>query len=282
MSYEQWNSELEETLRKRGVSAKEIDQAREYWYEAYRDRIESGMDEEAAVNDFGSVDAAAASVVESMPTIQRSFCNLRQNHERTALVTVLLVLGAIAWVPVVFAIAMLAVAVYVLLWSLILAAWAFVASGYVFGVSSIIAFILGATSGNWVAGAMDGGGSLAIGGVAVLLTPIAIQVSSILYQASIRFGRWVAHFFVRVAKGDEAGSLSAEPLSFWWSRHPDTFRVFMVVGGIICGAGLALALISLIACGFAPDTVAPLPTVNAGFLGKISYPHLPQSLSFTR
>lgn len=30
MSYEQWNSELEETLRKRGVSAKEIDQAREY------------------------------------------------------------------------------------------------------------------------------------------------------------------------------------------------------------------------------------------------------------
>ena len=128
MSYEQWNSELEETLRKRGVSAKEIDQAREYWYEAYRDRIESGMDEEAAVNDLGSVDAAAASVVESMPTIQRSFCNLRQNHERTALVTVLLVLGAIAWVPVVFAIAMLAVAVYVLLWSLILAAWAFVAS----------------------------------------------------------------------------------------------------------------------------------------------------------
>ena len=86
------------------------------------------MDEEAAVNDLGSVDAAATSVVESMPTIQRSFYNLRQNHERTALVTVLLILGALAWVPVVFAIAMLAVAVYVLLWSLILAAWAFVSA----------------------------------------------------------------------------------------------------------------------------------------------------------
>lgn len=128
MSYEQWNSELEETLRKKGVSAKEIDKAREYWHEAYSVRIESGMDEEAAVYDLGSVDAAATSVVESMPTIQRSFCNLRQNHERTALVTVLLVLGALAWVPVVFAIAMLAVGVYVLLWSLILAAWAFVAA----------------------------------------------------------------------------------------------------------------------------------------------------------
>ncbi|KUH58356.1 hypothetical protein AUL39_04925 [Tractidigestivibacter scatoligenes] len=207
------------------------------------------MDEEAAVYDLGSVDAAATSVVESMPTIQRSFCNLRQNHERTALVTVPLVLGALAWVPVVFAIAMMTVAVYVLLWSLILAAWAFVASGYVFGLSSIIAFILGATSGNWVAGAMDGGVSLALGGAAVLLTPIAIQVTSILYQTSIRFGRWVAH---------------------------------LVVGAIICGAGAAMALVSLIACGFAPDTVAPLPTVNAGFLGTISYPHLPQSLSFTR
>lgn len=145
---------------------------------------ESGMDEEAAVYDLGSVDAVATSVLESMPTIQRSFCNLRQNHERTALVTGLLVLGV--------------------------------------------------TSGNWVAGAMDGGVSLALGGAAVLLTPIAIQVTSILYQASIRFGRWVALFFVRVAKGDEAGSPSAEPLSFWWSRHPDTFQVFMVVGAIIC------------------------------------------------
>ncbi len=189
------------------------------------------MDEEAAVYYLGSVDAAATSVVESMPTIQRSFCNLRQNHERTVLVTVPLVLGALAWVPVVFAIAMMAVAVYVLLWSLILAGCAFVASGYVFGVSSIIAFILGATSDNWVAGAMDGGVSLALGGAAVLLTPIAIQVTTILYQASIRFGRWVAH---------------------------------LVVGAIICGAGLALALISLIACAFAPETVAPLPTVNAG------------------
>lgn len=226
------NYKLEETLRKKGVSAKEIDQAREYWHEAYSDRIESGMDEEAAVYDLGNVDAAATSVLESMPTIQRSFCNLRQNHERTALVTVFLVLGA--------------------------------------------------TSGNWVEGAMDGGVSLALGGAAVLLTPIAIQVTSILYQASIRFGRWVALFFVRVAKGDEAGSPSAEPLSFWWSRHPDTFQVFMVVGAIICGAGLAMALVSLIACAFAPETVAPLPTVNVGFLGTISYPHLPQSLSFTR
>jgi uncharacterized membrane protein len=86
------------------------------------------MDEEASVYDLGSVDAAATSVVESMPTIQRTFCNLRQNHERTALVTVLLVVGAFAWVPVVFAIAMMTVAVYVLLWSLILAAWAFVSA----------------------------------------------------------------------------------------------------------------------------------------------------------
>lgn len=105
---------------------------------------EAGMDKEAAGYDLGSVDAAATSVLESMPTIQRSFCNLRQNHERTALVTVLLVLGV--------------------------------------------------TSGNWDAGAMDGEVSLALGGSAVLLTPIAIQVTSILYQASIRFGRWVAHF----------------------------------------------------------------------------------------
>lgn len=184
-------------MRKKGVSAKEIDQAREYWYEAYSDRIESGMDKEATVYVLGSVDAAA-------------------------------------------------------------------------------------TSGNWVAGAMDGDVSLALGGAAVLLTPIAIQVTSILYQASIRFGRWVAHFLVRVAKGDETGSPSAESLSFWWSRHPDTFQVIMVVGAIICGAGLAMALVSLIACGFAPDTVAPLPTVNTGFLGKINYPHLRQSLSFTR
>lgn len=279
MRYEKWASQFEDALREKGIGEAEIGRAREYWDEAYSDRCEAGMSDESAMEDLGSVDEAVSSVMESLPPFQRSLCGLRKNRERSVLVILLLVLGAIAWIPLVFALAMLAVAVYVLLWSLIVAAWMFEATGYVLGASSVVAFVLGAVSGNWVAAALDGGAALAVGGAAVFLTPLAIQVTSILFRTSIRFGHWIAHFFVRVARGDEAGPMVEELKGFWWARHADTSRTFFVVGGIILGAGVALVLAGLIACGFKPGDVAPLPRVNVGAHGSIGFPHITEVVS---
>lgn len=275
MSYSEWTSQLEDALCRKGVSAKERERAEQYWQEAYSDRIEAGMSEAEAVSDLGSVDTAAEAVVESLPPFQKSFLGLRQNRERTALVAVLLILGAIVWIPLTFALAITAAAVYVALWAFILAAWAFEASGYLFGAASVVAFILAATSGNWAAGALDGGICLALGGAAVLLTPVAIQLTSVLFRTSIRFGRWIAHFFVRVAQGSDAAMAEDDPITFWWTRHPDACRIMLVVGGIILAAGLALVLIALISCGFQPETVPALPAVDAGPLGRVSFPHFP-------
>ena len=278
MSYQSWSSKLEGELRSRGVSQREIGRALEFWDEAFGDRREAGMSEEEALTDLGSVEAAATAVMEGLSPLQRGVCGLRKNRERAILVIVLLVVGAIVWVPLAVALAIAALAVYVTLWCLIVAAWAFEATGYLMGASSLVAFALAVSSGNLLAGAYDGGIALAVGGAAVLLTPFAIQLTSILFHTSIRFCRWVAHFFVRVARGSDAAPAHEAPSSFWWSRHADAFRTLLVVGGIICGAGLVLVLVALVACGFAPASIQPLPNFDVPLLGRVGYMVFPRTL----
>ncbi|MEE8704817.1 MAG: hypothetical protein SOH58_07435 [Olsenella sp.] len=66
--------------------------------------------------------------------------------------------------------------------------------------------------------------------------------------------------------------------AFWWPRHADAFRALLVVGGIVCGAGLVLVLVALVACGFAPASIQPLPSFDVPLLGRVGYMVFPRTL----
>ena len=147
MTYEEWSEELRHALEKRGVSKAETERACAFWQEAFEDRTEAGMDEEEAVADLGTAKEAADAVVESLPPFQKSLLGLRQNKERTILVIALLIVGAIVWVPLVFAAALVAVSIFLALWSAIGCVWLADGAAMLSGIAGIIALIWGCTQG---------------------------------------------------------------------------------------------------------------------------------------
>lgn len=152
MTYEEWSEELRHALEKRGVSKAETERARIFWQEVFEDRTEAGMDEEGAVADLGSAEEAADAVVESLPPFQKSLLGLRQNKERTILVIVLLIIGAIVWVPLVFAAALVAVNIFLALWSAIGCVWLADGAAMLSGITGIVALIWGCAEGYPAAG----------------------------------------------------------------------------------------------------------------------------------
>lgn len=189
MAYEEWSEELRHALEKRGVSKAETERARIFWQEAFEDRTEAGMDEEGAVADLGSAEEAADAVVESLPPFQKSLLGLRQNKERTILVIVLLIIGAIVWVPLVFAAALVAVNIFLALWSAIGCIWLADGAAMLSGITGIVALIWGCAEGYPAAGLAEGGTMIAVGGASVILIPLAIQLTSILCHLQARFVR---------------------------------------------------------------------------------------------
>lgn len=269
MTYEEWGEELRQALEKRSVSKAETERACAFWQEAFEDRTEAGMDEEGAVADLGSAEDAADAVIESLPPFQRSLLGLRQHRERTILVIVLLVLGAIVWVPLAFAAALVAVSIFLALWSAIGCVWLADGAAMLSGITGVVALIWGCAEGYPAAGLAEGGTMIAVGGASVMLIPLAIQLTSILYHLQARFVRWIAHFFMRVVNPEAAIEEKASTL--WWRRHPDTFRLLLTIGGIICAAGAVLAFIGFAASGFDASVFSALPAINPATLGTLSF-----------
>lgn len=189
MTYEEWSEELRHALEKRGVSKAETERACAFWQEAFEDRTEAGMNEEEAVADLGSAEEAADAVVESLPPFQKSLLGLRQNKERTILVIVLLIICAIVWVPLVFAAALVAVNIFLALWSAIGCVWLADGAAMLSGITGIVAPIWGCAEGYPAAGLVEGGTMIAVGGASVILIPLAIQLTSILCHLQARFVR---------------------------------------------------------------------------------------------
>ena len=268
MTYEEWSEELRHALEKRGVSKAETERACAFWREAFEDRTESGMGESEAVADLGNAEEAADAVVESLPPFRKSLLGLRQNKERTILVIVLLIIGAIVWVPLVFAAALVAVSIFLALWSAIGCVWLADGAAMLSGITGVVALIWGCTQGYLAAGLAEGGVMVAVGGASVMLIPLAIQLTSILYHLQARFVRWIAHFFMRVVNPEAAIEEKASTL--WWRRHPDTFRLLLTIGGIICAAGALLALIGFAVSGADTAVFSALPAIGPSTFGTFS------------
>lgn len=136
------------------------------------------------------------------------------------------------------------------------------------GISGIIALIWGCTQGYLAAGLAEGGTMVAVGGASVMLIPLAIQLTSILYHLQARFVRWVAHFFMRVVNPEAV--IEEKTSTLWWRRHPDTFRLLLTIGGIICAAGALLALIGFAVSGADAAVFSALPAIGPSTFGTFS------------
>lgn len=271
MSSEGWLSEFEAAARRGGMARGDVMDAVEYYQEAIDDRVEAGMGEGEAVAALGSVDEAVRAVCGSLPPFRRAVAEVRKSRASTVIAIVLLVLGAVVWVPVAFGLAATVMIVYLVLWMLVGCVWVLDGVGFLLGALAVPTLVHGVISGAPAVGLAWAGLFVAAGGIAVMLVPLAIGAGGSCSRMAVRFGRWVAHFFVRVrGEADDEGKdvLAKTP---WRVRHAGASGMLLRTGIAVAAAGALLFLVGWGASGFELSALATLSPMAMPFGPPVTF-----------
>lgn len=272
MKREEWLGSFEAAARKGGMAKADVAEAVEYYREAIDDRMEAGMDEEGAVAALGSVDDAIRAACESLSPFRKAVAEVRKNRARSAAAVILLVLGAVIWVPVAFGLAATAVILYLVLWVLVGCMWVLDGIGFLLGMLAVPTLIHGVMSGMATVGLAWAGLFVAAGGIAIVLVPLAIAAGDRLSRVAARFGHWVARFFVRVGPESEGAreDTRADRVS-WGVRHERANTTLLRVGFVVSAAGAVLFLVGWGASGFELSALTALPPMAMPFGQPVSF-----------
>ena len=229
------------------MPASEVADALEYYAEAIDDRVEQGLSEQQALEEIGGPAQACDAVAETVPVAKRAVAAATATRERKALIGVLLLVSAVFWVPLAFGLLGPAAGVYATIWAAVLVVWTGIGSLLACGLGAVPLACYSASCGALAEGLFSGGGLLALGALGVMLVPLGIIASVLLFKASVLFVRWVAHFFLRVARGGQQPEPPALGAMAWLRRNAQAWKAFLLVGGVLLvvaaiAAGVALAL----------------------------------------
>ena len=180
MTRNEWIAELRGLLERRGVPASEVADALEYYAEAIDDRVEQGFSEQQALKEIGSPAQACDAVAETVPVAKRAVAAATATRERKALVGVLLLVGAVFWVPLAFGLLGAAAGVYATIWAAVLVVWAGIGSLLACGLGAVPLACYSASCGALAEGLFSGSGLLALGALGVALIPLGIIASVLL------------------------------------------------------------------------------------------------------
>ena len=118
-----------------GLPRDEVDERLNFYSEMIEDRIEEGLSEADAVAAVGSVDEIAEQITAEIPLVKIVTEKVKRKGKLESWQIVLLVVGAIVWIPLLIAAGSVVFSLYVSLWSVIISLWA----GFVSVVASAIA-----------------------------------------------------------------------------------------------------------------------------------------------
>lgn len=169
-----------------------VDSLIEYYNEMICDRMEDGMEEEAAVEAMGSVEEIVKEVSWDKPISTLVKQKVAKSHNEakskgnSALWIILLILGSPVWLPLAITLLILLLVLYMMPWILIFSIFAVLLS---LGFSAIAVlfesfrniFVLGSIPGTL----MTLGGSLILGSITVMLIKPAIA----LVKGTLKLGK---------------------------------------------------------------------------------------------
>lgn len=220
----------------------------DYYADAIADRMEDGMGEPDAVAALGSPVACAAAAAETVPPLPRLSSRLKQRFGSFNLVVTIATFPV--WGLVALAVALAVAAVYVLLWSVVVALWCFVGAGFLMGGVCAVAFVQLVSGGAWMAAVWLLGVGLAVAGAVLLAIPLVAWAGRALIGVIRAFGRWLGHFFRRDASTLVAASTPTDALRD--VRAPRWSPRLLAVGLALLGLELVAMLGAFTASGFNP------------------------------
>ena len=160
-----------EDLRSRlsGLPRQELDERLVFYSEMIDDRIEDGLDEEAAVAEIGPADKVARQIMEDIPLSALVKERVRSNRSPKAWEIVLLVLGFPLWFPLLIAAGAVLLSLYAVLWALVLSLWAVEFSLIVSAFAGVAGGIFLLLRGSAVQGLTLISAGLVLAGLAIFL-----------------------------------------------------------------------------------------------------------------
>lgn len=152
-----------------GLPSKDLERSLEFYREAIEDRVEDGMTEEEATADLGAVDSIVEKILGETPLPKLVREKVRPHRTLRVWEIVLLVLGSPVWLPLLAAVALVVLSVYLVVWAVIVSLYAVDLSFAVCGVAGLCGIYYGFRSGNMAAGLLILGAGLVCAGIAIFL-----------------------------------------------------------------------------------------------------------------
>ena len=100
-----------------GLPQEDIERSLEYYAELIDDRIEDGLDEEAAVRSVGTIDEIASQILSEIPMQKLVKEKVKKPGGMRVWEIVLLALGSPIWISLLAAALVILLAVYIVIWS---------------------------------------------------------------------------------------------------------------------------------------------------------------------
>ena len=156
-------------LRLADLPSEELDERIGFYVEMIDDRIEEGLDEEAAVAEIGSVDSISGQILADIPLSKIAKSKIKKRRRMRAWEIVLLAVGSPIWASLLIAAFAIIISLYAVLWSLVAVAWSVFGAFGGCSLGGIAAGVLSIVHGEILIGIAFFGVSLVLAGLGIFL-----------------------------------------------------------------------------------------------------------------
>lgn len=155
--------------RLQGLPEEDINKSIDFYCEMIDDRVEDGMSEAEAVEALGSIDEIISQILSevSLPKLVKE--KVKPKRALKAWEIVLLVLGAPLWIPLLAAVILTVLAIYLSVWSVIISLYAVDLSVAISGLGCIGVSAALLFNGQFIPGGVFFGTGLVCMGLSILL-----------------------------------------------------------------------------------------------------------------
>ncbi len=150
MKKQEFITKLEENLSR--LPKKEVDERLNFYSEMIEDKMEDGLSEEQAVAEMGSIDQVINQIIAEIPLSKIVKEKVKSKGKTSGLTLTLLCVGFPVWFPLLISAIAVVFSLYVVLWSLVICAFAVEISFCAGAVWGIVCGIYFAIIGKAVSG----------------------------------------------------------------------------------------------------------------------------------
>lgn len=195
MNKRQFLAALQEQLN--GLPQGDIEKSLDYYKEMLEDRIEEGMAEEDAVNAMGPLEEIVSQIL--METSLPKLVKAKAKSQRALRIweIILLILGSPVWMPLLLAVILIVLSLYLVLWSIIVSLYAIDFSFAAAGIGGILGAFFMIFTGFPTQALFFFGTGLVCAGLAVLLFWGFYQITRQILRLSKKIMIWVKSWFIR-------------------------------------------------------------------------------------